>query len=96
MPSIPTCIIGGSDEKDMPFIIIEIENMLTKDIIKKIIHKEFYFIVYFHSIDDFIDCRISRFIYNIQKPNKYFMIHYKNEDVKSYTYVKKAPYKLLE
>lgn len=95
MLSIPTCIIGGSDRSDIPFIINELETLLTKDIVKKIVYKEYYFILYFNPINDFIDLRISRFIYNIQNPHKYFILHYKNEEMKSYTYIKKASYKML-
>lgn len=96
MLRIPTCMIGGgSDETDIPLIITEIETLLVKEIIEKIIIKEGYFLVYFHPVHDSIDFRISRFIYNIQHPTRYIIIHYKNKDMKNYTYIKKAPYKLL-
>lgn len=95
MISIPTCIIGGSDASDIPFIINELETLLVKDIVNKIIYKEYYFVVYFNPMNDCIDRRISRFIYTIQNPLKYIILHYKNEEMKSYTYIKKAPYKML-
>jgi hypothetical protein len=88
-------MIGGSDDNDIPLIIKEMEHILIKDVIDKIIKKEHYYLVYFLPVKDCVDRRISRFIYTIQHPTRYITIHYKNEEMKTYTYVKKAPYKYM-
>jgi hypothetical protein len=92
---IPVCMVGGSDESDTLLIKNEIEELLIKDIVDKIIYKDNYFLVYFREVNDCIDFRISRFIHMINQPTKYVMLHYKNSEMKVYTYIKKSPYKLL-
>ncbi len=96
MVLIPTCMVGGSDEDDVEIIKTEIEKILIKGIIDKIVYKFGYFLVYFVPITDKIDARIIRFIHIIQQPTKYIMLHYKNDDTKIYSYIKKAPYKLIQ
>ena len=93
MYRIPTCMIGGSDENEIPHIREELEKILMKDVIEKIIKKDGYFLVYFKPIMECIDLRITRFINNITK--NYLVLHFTTDDMKNYTYVKKAPYKLL-
>ncbi len=95
MLQIPTCVVGGSDELDSEYIKLEIEKFLVKDIIDKINYKFGYFLVYFIPTNECVDLRISRFIYAIQQPSTYLNLHYKNEEMKVYTYIKKAPYELL-
>ncbi len=90
---IPTCMVGGSDDKDIPLIKEELEKILIKDVVDKFIKKEGYYLVYFKPIMERIDLRITRFIHNITK--NYLILHFITDDMKNYTYIKKAPYKLL-
>jgi hypothetical protein len=95
--NIPICMVGISDEKDLEYIENEIETILVKDIIDKVIYKDYYCLIYFHPTKECIDFRISRFIKNIQSPEQYIILNYKNKmnNTKICTYIKKAPYKML-
>ncbi len=97
MLRIPTCMIGFTemDEKCVETIKEEIESLLVKGVIDKVVMKDNYLLVYFAPVNDYIDFRVSRFIYTIQQPNKYVILQYNAEETKVQTYIKKAPYKFL-